>query len=87
MHGKGAGVWLEWDRTVIGGQTPPFDFTANFQQDAVARILKAVNGPGAGTWFWTCFEGGARGSVASKGQAVFEVERSYTRYLVRADWR
>jgi hypothetical protein len=57
--GKGARVWLPWSRIMIGGQSPPFGFTASVQQDAVGRIRKAVNGPGAGTWFWSCYEGGA----------------------------
>ncbi|PAP96116.1 hypothetical protein [Mesorhizobium wenxiniae] len=83
--GKGARVWLAWSRTMIGGQSPPFDFTASFQQDAVGRILKAVSGPGAGTWFWTCYDGGARGTVATKEEAVMGVERAYTRRLVGAD--
>ncbi|WP_036262955.1 hypothetical protein [Mesorhizobium sp. WSM2561] len=80
VHGKGARVLLAWSRTVIGGQAAPFDFTASFQQDAVGRIFKAVHGPGAGTWFWTCFEGGARGTVETKDEAVVGVERAYTRF-------
>ncbi|MER9870194.1 hypothetical protein NKJ35_24005 [Mesorhizobium sp. M0136] len=87
VHGQGARVWLDWSRTVIGGRTPPFDFTAMFQQDAIGRIFKTVQGPGAGTWFWTCFEGGARGTVGNKDEAVAGVERAYTRYLIKADWR
>lgn len=87
VHGQGACVWLDWSRTAIAGQTKPFDFTAIFQQDAVGRIFKAVHGPGAGTWSWSCFEGGARGTVASKDEAAVEVERAFTRYVVKADWR
>ncbi|ESY42579.1 hypothetical protein X747_12735 [Mesorhizobium sp. LNJC384A00] len=33
-------MWLAWSRTVIGGQTAPFDFAAAFQQEKVGRILK-----------------------------------------------
>ncbi|MER8925757.1 hypothetical protein [Mesorhizobium sp. M0859] len=87
VHGRGARVWLDWSRTVIGAQTPPFDFTAVFQQDAVGRIFKTIHGPGADTWFWTCFEGGARGTVASRDDAVAGVERAYTRYVIKAAWR
>ncbi|MER8827262.1 hypothetical protein NKH73_14330 [Mesorhizobium sp. M0938] len=87
VNARGSRVWLSWSRTVIGGQSAPFDFTASFQQDAIGRIMKAVNGPSAGTWFWTCFEGGARGTVANKDEAAFEVERAYTRRVVKADWR
>ncbi|MER9574923.1 hypothetical protein NKI78_04620 [Mesorhizobium sp. M0400] len=87
VHWRGARVWLDWSRTVIGGQTLPFDFTAMFQQDAVGRVFKAIQGPGAGTWLWTCFQGGARGTVANKDEAAFEVERAFTRYIIKADWR
>ncbi|MER9883902.1 hypothetical protein [Mesorhizobium sp. M0118] len=71
---------------MIGGQKLPFDFTAAFQQDTVGRTCKTIHGPGAGIWFWSCFEGGARGTVASNDEAVTAVERAYTRYIVKADW-
>ncbi|MER8532138.1 hypothetical protein NKH61_05070 [Mesorhizobium sp. M1005] len=87
VHDRGGRVWLSWSRTVIGGQTLPFDFTAMFQQEDVGRIFKTIHGPGADTWFWTCFEGGARGTVASRDDAVAGVEHAYTRYVIKADWR
>ncbi|ESZ35776.1 hypothetical protein X731_30585 [Mesorhizobium sp. L2C054A000] len=43
--GRGARVWLAWSRTVIGGQTAPFDFAAAFQQEKVGRILKTMLRP------------------------------------------
>ncbi|WP_287199404.1 hypothetical protein [Mesorhizobium sp.] len=84
---RGARVWLLWGRTIVGGQSPPYDFAAKFQQDSVGRIMKRLHGWEAGAWFWTCFEGGARGTVPSKDEAAFEVERAYTRYVVNVDWR
>lgn len=87
VHSKGARVWLQWGRTVIGGQTLPYDFSASFQQVNAGRIMNEQHGPSAGTWFWTCHEGGARGRVATKEGAVFAVERAYTRYVVGADRR
>ncbi|TKD22806.1 MAG: hypothetical protein E5W98_31910 [Mesorhizobium sp.] len=84
---RGARVWLEWSRTVIGGKAPPYDFAACFMQDKVGRILKTLHGTEAGTWFWTCYEGGANGKVPTKDEAVVGVERAYTRRVVKADWR
>ena len=81
MHAKGSRVWLAWGRTVIGGQTVPFDFAANFQQDTIGRIMKTQQGPAAGTWFWTVHIGGARGTVATKDEAVVGVETEFTRLV------
>ncbi|TIW62960.1 MAG: hypothetical protein E5V48_02540 [Mesorhizobium sp.] len=82
LQGRGARVWLAWSRTVIAGQSLPFDFSAQFQQDSVGRIMKQLHGPSADTWFWTCYEGGARGVVQTKPQAVAGVEAAYTRRIV-----
>ncbi|MES0135606.1 hypothetical protein NKJ88_11720 [Mesorhizobium sp. M0016] len=84
---RGARVWLAWSRTVIGGQTAPFDFAAAFQQEKVGRIMKTMHGPAAGTWFWTCHDGGARGTVEMKDEAVAGVERAFTRRIAGADLR
>lgn len=84
---RGARVWLQWGRTVIGGQAAPYDFAAQFQQDSVGRVMKRLHGSESGTWFWTCHEGGARGTVTTKEEAAVEVERAYTRRIVKADWR
>ncbi|RWF54581.1 MAG: hypothetical protein EOS50_16925 [Mesorhizobium sp.] len=84
---RGARVWLEWSRTVIGGKAPPYDFAASFMQDKVGRILKTLHGTEAGTWFWSCYEGGANGRASTRDEAVFSVERAYTRRVVKADWR
>lgn len=83
---RGARVWLDWGRTVIAGSAS-YDFEATFLQDRVGRIKKEKHGPSAGKWFWSCYHGGARGSTMVKDEAVFEVERAFTRYVVKADWR
>lgn len=75
---RGARVWLDWSRTVIGGKASPYDFAASFMQDTVGRILKTLHGKEAGTWFWTCYEGGANGKVSTKDEAVVGVERAYS---------
>ncbi len=76
---RGARVHLKWGRTVIGGETRPFDFRATFQQTSVGRIMREMHGPLAGTWFWSCFDGGARGTVMIRDEAVAGVEEAYTR--------
>ena len=74
-------------RTVIGGKSAPHDFAASFQHEGVGRILKTLQGPAAGTWSWSCYEGGARGMGATKDEAVVGVERAFTRAVIKADWR
>ncbi|MCV3209581.1 hypothetical protein OHD62_17205 [Mesorhizobium sp. YC-39] len=83
---RGARVWLDWSRTVIGGRTARYDFAASFQTESVGRIMKTTDGPSAGTWFWSCYSGGARGTVDTKDEAVFGLERAYTRIVVKADY-
>ncbi|TIW61024.1 MAG: hypothetical protein E5V49_13105 [Mesorhizobium sp.] len=82
LQDRGARVWLAWSRTVIAGQSLPFDFEGQFQHDSVGRIMKHIQGPSADTWFWTCYDGGARGTVQTKHQAVAGVETAYTRRIV-----
>ncbi|OBQ72421.1 hypothetical protein [Mesorhizobium loti] len=82
---RGARVRLSWGRTVIGGKMLHFDFDGSFQDTGVGRIMKEQHGPSAGTWFWTCYDGGARGRVESKDEAVAAVEVAYTRRVVGAD--
>lgn len=84
IFSRGARVWLSWGRTVIGGKTVPYDFDAGFQQDSVGRVMRIMHGPSAGTWFWTCYDGGARGTVATKDEAVKGVEVAYTKRTVGA---
>ncbi|TPK38727.1 hypothetical protein [Mesorhizobium sp. B2-5-3] len=81
-----ARVHLRWGRTVIGGQDAPYDFAARFQSQSIGRIWKELHGPSAGLWFWSCFVGGARGSTETRDEAVFQVERAYTRIVVKADY-
>ncbi|BAB54417.1 hypothetical protein [Mesorhizobium japonicum] len=85
VHARGARVRLTWDRTVIGGQTAHYDFAASFGDTGVGRIMKEQHGPSAGTWFWTCYDGGARGTVATKDEEVVGVEVAYARRVAGAD--
>jgi hypothetical protein len=41
--------------------------------------MKEKHGPSAGNWFWSCYEGGARGRTEANDAAVFGVEHAYTR--------
>ncbi|MER9652552.1 hypothetical protein NKJ26_03410 [Mesorhizobium sp. M0152] len=84
---RDARVWLDWGRTVIGGRTAPFDYAASFLQESVGRIRQEQHPPSAGIWLWSCFENGARGKTEIKDEAVFQVERAFTRFVVKADWR
>ncbi|MCA0057118.1 hypothetical protein [Mesorhizobium sp. B261B1A] len=81
---RGARVHLHWGRTVIGGETRPYDFAAKFQSESVGRIMKELHGPSAGRWYW--YQGSSKGSTETKEEAVFHVERAYTRIVVKADW-
>ncbi|WP_421912708.1 hypothetical protein [Mesorhizobium sp.] len=75
---RGARVHLKWGRMAIGGETRPFDFQAIFQQRSVGRIMREMHGPLTGTWFWSCYDGGARDTVATRDEAVAGVEEAYT---------
>ncbi|TGR34622.1 hypothetical protein EN845_01175 [Mesorhizobium sp. M8A.F.Ca.ET.202.01.1.1] len=80
---RGARVHLSWRRTVIAGASVPYDFSAEFQSKYAGRIKKEMHGPSAGKWFW--FQGSSRGEVATKDDAIFQVERAYTCLVVKAD--
>ena len=58
---------------------------AIFKAGAWSDHESAAGGVGR-VWSWSCFVGGARGSTETKDEAVFEVERTYTRTVGRADW-
>ncbi|ODA95013.1 hypothetical protein BFX40_20515 [Mesorhizobium sp. SEMIA 3007] len=81
---RGARVHLNWRRTFIAGASVPYDFSAEFQSKYAGRIKKELHGPAAGKWFW--FQGSLRGEGTTKDDAVFQVERSYTRLVVKADY-
>ncbi|MBZ9926770.1 hypothetical protein [Mesorhizobium sp. BR1-1-4] len=80
---RGGRLRLAWRRTIISGQSKPCDFSAEFQTDNAGRIMKEFHGPSAGRWFW--FSGSSSGSVETKDEAVFGVERAYTRKVAGAD--
>lgn len=75
---------LAWRRTIIGGESAPYQYSADFQSEYVGRIMKETTGKTAGIWQW--FRGSASGSAATRDEAVFQVERAYTRVVVKADY-
>jgi hypothetical protein len=81
---RGARVHLQWRRTIIGGGSKPYDFSAEFQSKYVGRIMMDFHPPSKGIWNW--YQGSSRGSVQTKDDAVFAVERAYTRIVVKADY-
>lgn len=89
VRDRDARLWLDWGRTVLGGQTAPRDFEASFLGSSVGRLLGQQNGPSAGKWFWSIstndkrwrIHGGQRGRSSSKDEAVAELERAFTDYL------
>lgn len=85
IYAQGSRVRLTWGRTVIGGRALHYDFEASLQDACVGRIMKEHHGALAGTWFWTCHDGGARGQAATKDEAATAVEVAYTRRVVGAD--
>ncbi|PAQ04460.1 hypothetical protein CIT26_35195 [Mesorhizobium temperatum] len=90
---RGARVWLDWGRTVIAGQSGQYDYTASFLQSSVGRILKNQWGSLSGTWSWSIstadprfrLHGGQRGTADTKEQAVFELEREFTRFIAETE--
>lgn len=84
---------LRWDRTVIGGQTVPYDFNAfddeRYPNYSVARIHKIRGGHIGGGWSWSMTMFGktnapyapAWGTVDTKDEAARECEAAYFRFL------
>lgn len=90
---RSARVWLDWGRTVVAGQTGQYDFTASFLQSSVGRILKNQWGSLSGTWAWSIstsdprfrIHGGQRGTASTKDDAVFDLEREFTRFIAETE--
>jgi hypothetical protein len=85
VHARDARVQLTWGRTAISGKVLHYDFGATYGDTSVGRIMKEIHGPSAGTWSWTCYDGGARGRSDTKDEAAAAVEVAYTRRVVGAD--
>lgn len=89
VRDRGARLWLDWDRTVIGGRTAPLDFEPSFLGSGVGRILAEQHGPSAGSWSWSIstsdkrwrMHGGQRGREPTKDEAVEKLEHEFTVYL------
>lgn len=89
VRDRGARLWLDWRRTVIGGETGAYDYEPVFLGSGVGRILGEQHGPSKGYWFWAIstndkrwrVHGGQRGREPTKDEAVAALEREFTRYL------
>lgn len=90
VRDRGARLWLDWARTVIGGQTVgPQDFEPAFLGSGVGRVLGEQHGPSKDKWFWAIstndkrwrVHGGQRGREDTKEAAVAALEREFTTYL------
>ena len=82
---------LTWQRTVIGGQTKPSDFSAHDAGKHVGRICCHDTGVERDLWFWTMNAFGpsidrsgvnCNGIVETKAKAVRLVEETYRRCRV-----
>lgn len=68
-------------------------FYREFLQSPVGRILKNQWGSLSGSWFWSIStsdprfrrHGGQRGNAATKDEAVFELEREFTRFIAETE--
>ncbi|RWF23786.1 MAG: hypothetical protein EOS64_10070 [Mesorhizobium sp.] len=89
VRDRGARLWLDWGRTIIGGQTVPHDFSPTFLGSPVGRIQGEAHGASAGTWRWSIAthdkrwrgHGGQRGRANTKNEAVAELEQAFTDYI------
>ncbi|RWB84150.1 MAG: hypothetical protein EOQ52_24695 [Mesorhizobium sp.] len=89
VRDRGARLWLDWGRTIIGGQIAPQDFVATFLGSPVGRIQGERHGPSAATWRWSIAthdkrwrgHGGQRGQLQTKDEAVAELEQVFTKYI------
>lgn len=79
---------LDWERTVIGGETAPRDFLARYEGASVGRIY-FVHGSSTtpGHWSWTVNatignRGASRtGKASTKEEAAIAVEVGFTAFL------
>ena len=82
---------LTWERTVIGGRTAPYDYSARDEDVLVGRVMRVEHGPGAGEWTWSMVArvGWGRtdlttyGREASKQAAADKVRAVYEASLQR----
>lgn len=90
VRDRDARLWLDWARTVIGGQTVrPQDFEPSFLGSGVDRVLGEQHGPSKDKWFWSIstndkrwrVHGGQREREDTKDAAVAALEREFSNYL------
>jgi hypothetical protein len=78
---------LRWARTVIAGDTKPYDFAASDGEVLVGRIYKHDTHGGPANWFWAMNasgpgiirSGNCNGTAGTKAEAVRLVEETYQR--------
>ncbi|RWE30042.1 hypothetical protein EN844_09090 [Mesorhizobium sp. M3A.F.Ca.ET.201.01.1.1] len=95
VRDREARLWLDWGRTIIGGQTVPHDFSPTFLGSPVGRIQGEAHGTSAGTWRWSIAthdkrwrsHGGQRGQAYTKDEAVAELEQAFTKYIAETPER
>ncbi|RUW41536.1 hypothetical protein EOA37_09760 [Mesorhizobium sp. M2A.F.Ca.ET.015.02.1.1] len=93
VRGRGARVRLKWDRTVIGGQSSPGDFSAQHEDHRAGRIYPVVAGFDRAKWAWfmngTDPDSGRGGSISGRGdtkdEAVVALELAYTSFIADSD--
>lgn len=74
---------LKWKRTVIGGQTAPYDFLAYTDWGTFCRVIKRPFGPSEGRWHWalTCsrspFHKVPYGDCDSRDEVIDLVKRMF----------
>ena len=83
---------LTWGRTLIGGQTKPYDFAAKDSDAASAASIGTIPAARAHRWYWAMNAFGpdidrrgvtCSGLVESKAVAVRTVEETYAVCLER----
>lgn len=92
VRGRGARVRLKWERTVIGGQTVPRDFSATHGGHIAGRMYIIVGGFDRDCWAWfvngedpdSGRRGGSTGS-GTKDEAIEQLELAYTRFIADSD--
>ena len=78
---------IMWRRTVIGGQTAPYDFEATVDEKGIGRITRIPHGPKEGCWSWALHLsvpgvdyqrlGPLHGVEQSKAEAIDSVRRAF----------
>jgi hypothetical protein len=93
VRDRGGRVHLQWERTVIGNETVPHDFSATHGGFGAGRIMTMISGDQRGSWAWfvngtdpdTGRGGSSSGREKTREQAVEQLESAYTEFIANAD--